>query len=169
VEQSSVTARSSIALPTMPPIGQPEGFYARQIHQAERRGDQHSREAGKVGQYITLGLDPNLEWEQKLRYFQHALRRHCIAPPLAPEEVWLFYGELAALVRKHAGNEMLRLASREDDIWARRIRLGQVRDAIVPTAISFFNRLLGGAVDRPNYVNQEDWDQLRMIQREWMG
>jgi hypothetical protein len=120
-----VIGRSSIALPSMPPIGQPEGYYARVIHQAEKRGDQHSREAGKVGQYITLGLDPNLEWEQKLRYFQHALRRHCVPPPLAREEVWVFYGELADLVRRHAGNEMLRLASREDDLWARRVKLGQ--------------------------------------------
>jgi hypothetical protein len=44
-----------------------------------------------------------------------------------------------------------------------------VRDALVPIATSFFNQLLGGAVDRPNYINQEDWDQLRMIQREWVG
>jgi hypothetical protein len=164
-----VTGRSSIALPVLPPIGQPEGYYSRHIRQADKCGNQHAREAMKVGQYITLGLDPNLEWDQKLRYFQHALRRHCIAPPLAPEGVWIFYGELADLVRRHAGNEMLRLASREDDLWARRVSLGQVREVIVPEAITFFNRLLGGFAERPNYVNQEDWDQLRMIQREWMG
>jgi hypothetical protein len=162
-----VTGRTSIALPSMPPIGQPEGFYSRLIHQAEKRGNQHAREAAKVGQYITLGLDPNLEWEQKLRYFQHALRRHCIPPPLAPEEVWIFYGELADLVRRHAGHEMLRLASSEDDLWARRVSLGQNHDAIVPQAQAFFHRLLGGVPDRPNYINQEDWDQLRMIQRQW--
>ena len=54
-------------LPQMPEIGHPESYYAQQIHHADKVRNAHWREASKVGQYITLALDPRLEWEKKLQ------------------------------------------------------------------------------------------------------
>ncbi len=53
-------------LPRLPEIGHPESHYARKVHEAERSGDVHQREANKVGQYVTLAMDAGLSWEQKL-------------------------------------------------------------------------------------------------------
>jgi len=92
-------------LPEMPPIGRPESFYARQIQYADKVGDLHLHEASKVGQYVTLALDPSLIWAKRLKYFDHALRRHCTPPPLPDEDVWLFYRQLSNLVRQHAGEQ----------------------------------------------------------------
>src|ERR1700722_5642427 len=100
--------------PPPPAIGMPEGHYAALAKQADRNGDLFGKEAAKVGQYVTLGLDAHLDWSSKRRYFEHALRRHCAPPPLPDEEVWLFYQNLSDLVRKFAGQEALRLASAED-------------------------------------------------------
>ena len=85
--------------PPMPPIGRPESFYAKLAHEADKSGDMHGHEAAKVGQYITLALDPALAWDEKLKYFRHAIKRHC-QPPLFPDDdVWMFYRTLADLVR----------------------------------------------------------------------
>ena len=61
-------------LPPLPEIGHPEAYYAKQVHLADRVGDRHAHEAYKVGQYVTLALDPHLSWEEKLKYFRHALK-----------------------------------------------------------------------------------------------
>ncbi len=55
---------SARQMPVMPPIGRPESFYAREVQAADRDGDHHSHEAFKVGQYITLAVNPNLPWNQ---------------------------------------------------------------------------------------------------------
>src|SRR4051812_48035664 len=117
-------ATQSQALPPMPEIGHPESFYAKKVHEADREGDVHKREAFKVGQYITLALDPHLEWDEKLKYFRHALKRHCVPPPLPDDSVWMFYRRLQDLVRQHAGQEALRLVSQEDDLYAARLAMG---------------------------------------------
>ena len=130
-------------LPPMPEIGHPESYYARGVHQADKAGDVHTREALKVGQYITLALDYRLRWSKKLRYFEHALRRHCNPPQLASDEVWMFYRNLAHLVREHCGKEALRLASEEDDRYAERLRMGGTRDRIAADAKPFFLELIG--------------------------
>ena len=83
----------------MPDIGHPESFYAKRCHDADRGGDHNSHEACKVGQYVTLAMDPQLSWEKKLKYFQHALKRHCAPPPYPDDDVWMFYQQLAELVR----------------------------------------------------------------------
>ena len=67
-------------LPALPEIGYPETYYARKVKKADLVGDTHTREAYKVGQYVTLALQPHLEWQEKLRYFRHAIRRHCCPP-----------------------------------------------------------------------------------------
>ena len=117
-------------LPQMPDIGRPESFYAKLVHTADRQGDTHSHEAAKVGQYVTLALDPSRAWEEKLKYFQHALKRHCVPPPYPDDDVWMFYQQLAELVRGYCGQEALRLASLEDDLYAARLSMGQSREKI---------------------------------------
>ena len=114
-------------LPEMPPIGRPESFYARQIQIADQTGDLHLHEACKVGQYITLGLDPTLPWPKKLKYFDHAIRRHCNPPPLPDDDVWIFYRELSNLVRRMAGEVALKLALAKDDDFAKRAATGTHR------------------------------------------
>src|SRR3954451_3379317 len=90
-------------LPPLPDIGLPESYYAEQVKQAEQRRNIHAREAYKVGQYVTLGMNRRLDWERKLRYFRHALRSHCVAPAGASDKLWLFYGQLGDMVRRNAG------------------------------------------------------------------
>jgi len=108
------------------------------VKKAEAIGDIHTREAYKVGQYVTLALQPHLEWQDKLRYFRHAIRRHCCPPPLPTDQVWTFYKSLAELVHAHAGRLALELAIKQDELWERKVKLGSTRDRIRSEAIRFF-------------------------------
>lgn len=158
-------------LPPLPEVGHPESYYAKQVQEADRRGDRHAHEAFKVGQYITLAMDPTLDWDAKLRYFRHAMHRHCQPPPYPQEQTWLFYQRLADLVRHYCGQEALRLASVEDDLFAARISMGQTRDKIEDEADQFFAKLLGGsacATQRPEWLNEDDWAQLRLLRDQWV-
>jgi hypothetical protein len=154
------------ALPSMPEIGHAESYYAKMVHEADRRGDPHAREAYKVGQYVTLALDRNLTWEEKLKYFKHALKRHCAPPPLPDEPVWLFYRSLANLVKQHAGQEALRLVSTEDDLYAARLNMGQTRETIENEADQFFARLI--PPECPEWLNEEDYQQLKLMRDQWI-
>ena len=153
-------------LPPLPEIGLPEPVYARRCHDADRTGDRHAKESYKVGQYVSLALDPHLAWPEKLKYFQHALKRHCVPPPLPDDDVWMFYRSLANLVRKYAGQEALKLASTEDDLYAARISMGQIREKIEDEAEEFFARLI--PQECPEWFNEEDYSQLRMIRDQWI-
>jgi hypothetical protein len=156
--------------PSMPPIGQSESFYANLAKQADAEGNMYAHEAAKVGQYITLALDPHLEWPAKQRYFEHALKRHCVPPPVPDEPVWVFYRDLADLVRQYAGHEALRLASAEDDLFATRLALGAERDAVESDAETFFGQLIGmgSSEKRPDWVSEDDWAQLKLIRDQWI-
>jgi hypothetical protein len=154
--------------PPMPEIGHPESYYARLVRRAERHNDVHAREAAKVGQYLTLALDPALSWQQKLRYFRHALARHCVPPPLAGELCWTFYHELSGLVREQAGREALRLASAEDDLYAARLSMGQDREKIASEAELFFANLLTDFSKCPEWFDHDDYDQLKLLRDQWM-
>jgi hypothetical protein len=156
-------------LPQMPLIGQPDSFYARQLTLADKSGDLHLHEAGKVGQYVTLAVEPRLSWEKKLKYFDHALRRHCLPPPLPDDETWMFYQQLGNLVRYHCGEQALRLASRMDDEYARRLADGESRASIVADARQFFYDLMTLGEHKPSHFNEEDWGQLRLIRDQWMS
>jgi hypothetical protein len=168
----SITSTPSVArgivLPPIPPIGRPESWYARQVHLADKVGDQHSHEAYKVAQYVTLGCDPALPWPKKLRYFDHALRRHCQPPPLPSEQVWVFYKDLADLVRTHCGEQALFLASAMDDSYADRRRHGEPEELIACDAERFFASLMPAAKDRPLHFNEADWTQLKLIREQWV-
>lgn len=155
-------------LPSMPPIGRPESFYAKAAHEADQAGDVHAHEAAKVGQYITLALNEALPWEEKLKYFRHVIRRHCQPPPSADEEVTAFYQQLAEYVRQHAGQEALRIASREDDLYAARLSMGQSRDLIEDEAEAFFAKIMGTGNACPDWIAPPDWAQLVLIRDQWI-
>lgn len=159
---------ASRRFPDLPVIGQPESYYAKGIHDADRRNDVYSHEVFKVGQYVTLALDPTLSWEDKLKYFRHCLRRHCQPPPYADEDVWVFYGKLADFVRQYCGQEALRMASQEDDMYAARVSMGQSREDIEDDAEAFFGKVLGSGDTCPDHFNQADWQQLKLIRDQWI-
>jgi hypothetical protein len=152
--------------PPLPEIGLPESYYAKQVHLADRIGDRHAHEANKVGQYVTLAMDPHLSWEEKLKYFRHALKRHCVPPPLPDDDVWMFYRNLADLVRQYAGMEALRLTSTEDDLYAARLGMGQTREKIEEEAEEFFGRIIPPQC--PEWFNEEDYAQLKLIRDQWI-
>lgn len=166
--QGAQMVQQARTFPPMPDIGQSESHYAKLARQADAEGNIFAHEAAKVGQYITLALDPHLNWPSKARYFQHALTRHCVPPPVPEEPVWMFYRELAELVRHHAGHEALRLASAEDDIYATRIHLGANRDAVESDAELFFSDILGTGEKRQDWFSEDDWKQLKLIRDQWI-
>jgi hypothetical protein len=159
---------SSRPMPPMPEIGRPESYYARCCHEADKRGDHNAHEAYKVGQYVTLALVPSLTWEQKIKYFSHALKRHCVPPPYPDDTIWMFFQQLADLVRTNCGHEALRLASQEDDLYAARLQMGQTRDVIEDDAEIFFGKLIGSCEGCPEHFNESDWSQLRLIRDQWI-
>lgn len=163
----AMTTNPPAPLPDLPQVGLAESHYARLIHKAEKAGDIHLREAYKVAQYLTLALDPKLKWQQKLRYFQHALHRHCNPPPIPEEAVWMFYRTLMSLVRDHCGREALRLANKEDDILAKRVALGCTRERVEEDADQFFSDLLGHSDARPEHFHPEDWEALKLFRNQW--
>jgi hypothetical protein len=165
VEGYAMTPRT---LPPMPEIGHPESYYAKRVHMADEAYDVHAHEAAKVGQYVTLAMDPSLSWDDKLKYFRHALKRHCQPPPFPDDDVWMFYRNLADLVRRYCGYEALRLASAEDDLYAARLSMGQSREKIEDDAETFFGKLLGPGDQCPDWFSEEDWLQLKMIRDQWI-
>jgi hypothetical protein len=154
--------------PPLPPIGKQETFYADLIHKADAEGNTYFHEAAKVGQYITLALNPALDWPAKLRFFQHSLNHHCVLPPSPDKDVIAFYTSLTDLIRNYAGQEALRMASAVDDIYAARLGLGASRDELETEAEDFFCALLGTGHHCPRWFHESDWMQLRLIRDQWI-
>ncbi len=154
-------------MPKVPVLGRKELYYAQRAKQAERAGDVHSRSAYKAAQYITLALDPLLAWDVKVKYFQHALDRHCDPPPYPDDATWIFYGKLSDLVRQHAGREALRLASQEDDLYAARLSMGQRRAVIENDAERFFAQFAAREAC-PNWLNEAAFEQLKILRNHWI-
>ena len=155
--------------PPLPKIGKSDEVYSQEISKAEAENDWHAREALKVARYITLAMHPKLAWDAKLRYFQHALHKHC-ASPTPGDQMNAFYEKLAQMVREYCGAEALRLASQEDDMYAARTALSEDHSTIEEDAEVFFGDLLGtGAGEAgPDYFNEVDWAQLKMIRDQWI-
>lgn len=153
-------------LPPIPTIGFPEEYYTKRVLEADQAADRYAHDAWKVGQYITLGLHPNRPWEQKVKCFRHAIRRHC-DPPEPDDDVVAFYRAMADLVRQHAGAEALRLASAEDDTYATRVALGQNREEIEDEAETFFGQMIESE-HCPDWCNESDYSQLKMIRDQWI-
>ena len=78
----------------------------------------------------------------------------------------MFYRNLADLVRQYAGQEALRLASIEDDLYAARINMGQTRENIENDAERFFSRIVPR--ECPDWFNEEDFGQLKLIRDQWI-
>jgi hypothetical protein len=154
--------------PPMPEIGLSEHRYTRLEREAGEAGDRHAREAWKVAQYVTLALKPGLPWSEKLRYFNHALHHHCVCPPLPDDATWAFYHDLMSLVRDHAGAEALRLASKEDEVYAKWVSLGCTRDRIDSDAEAFFYGLMGRGEKCPEHFHEEDWEALKVFRNQWL-
>lgn len=154
-------------LPAMPELGHTEEYYRQRASLAEKAHDIHAREAAKVGQYVTLGMQDDCDPERRMKYFRHALRRHCAAPPVSDDVVDAFYQRLANFVRMHAGREALRLASVEDDRYAMRLRHGESRIKLVYEARQYFQKLMGPQEWCPEIFLEEDWGQLKLIRNQW--
>lgn len=156
----------SLMLPSLPETGKSEQYYMDGGHQAELRHDRESHEAFKVGLYVTRALDHSDTWEKKLRCFDRALKHHCIAPTNSSVAIIEFYGQMAHWVRERAGQEALQIASRQDDRYAARLAGGEDRLHLVQEGRSFFKVLLP-TDRRPDWMNLEDFELLRMLKRQW--
>lgn len=156
-------------MPPMPKIGLPEETYLHVAHRAERNGDDLVLEAAKVGQYISLALrDADAPWPTKLRFFRHALKRHCNPPERADEATKLWFAKLANLVRSHAGAEALRLAAEVDEVYEARTSMGQSVENIADDAEKFFEQICPMIETCPPVYNEEDWVKLKGIRDRWI-
>ena len=154
--------------PPMPQLGQSEAYYKEMVRQAEHSHQVHAREAAKVGQYVTLGLQEDTDPASKMKFFRHAIRKHCVPPPISDVAVEGFYERLADFVRLHAAQEAMRMANTEDERFAMREREGESRDKLVAEAQVFFERLLGPDSVRSDLFTDEDWQQLKIIRHQWV-
>jgi hypothetical protein len=71
-------------------------------------------------------------------------------------------------VREYAGQDILKYASSQDDRYAARLRQGEPRVLIVRDAASFFHRLLPSE-HKPEFLNMEDFQQLKILRQQWLG
>src|SRR5579864_508805 len=108
----------------LPVIGHPEAWYTKHIQQAEAAGDTLARSSYKVGQYVTLALDPKRSWEEKAKYFKHALKHHCTSQAAADPDTQAFCDKLRALVCRYASQEARRLAQQEHHGYVMRQEMG---------------------------------------------
>jgi len=160
--------KSAQFFPPMPQLGQGEAYYTNLVRQAEHAHQVHAREAAKVGQYVTLGLQEDTDPASKMKFFRHAIRKHCVPPPISDVAVEGFYERLSDFVRLHAGREALRMASIEDERYAMRERDGESRGKLVAEARVFFEKLLGPDSLRSDLYTDEDWQQLKIVRHQWL-
>ena len=163
-----LTSTPVAELPPLPQIGLSESWYTHEVHKADREGNDHLHEALKVAQYVTLGLDPSRKWPEKVRCFRHAIKHHCNAPSIPTDQVWEFYQGLLMMVRDAAGQEALRLASHEDDIYAKQVKLGRPIGQVEEDAQKFFDMLMGRGSHCPCHFHPDDWEQLRVFREQWV-
>lgn len=154
-------------IPPLPELGHSESYYVRGAHKAEKARDDLSVHGFKVGQYITLAMDSKLTWEEKLRYLKHTLNKHCVPPPIPDDSVWAYYKELERMVKECAGQEALRIASNEDDLYAALAQMGRPREDIEERAEVFFKRLVP-TDECPEWFNETDYAQLKLIRDQWI-
>ena len=151
----------------LPVIGYPETYYAKHIQQADAAGDTLAHNAYKVGQYVTLGLDPRQPWEEKVKCFRHTLKHHCVPPVDADGESEAFYAKLRDLACRYASNEALRVARQEHDAYTMRQELGESRDVLVEEAEVFFPTILGHG-ECPDWCSPGVWKQLCTLRDQWI-
>ena len=157
----------TLTAPAAPRMGRPESYYSTAARRAKEQGDTFSHASAKVGQYVTLASHRLLAWPEKLKYYQHALSKHCTPPPFPDDETWMFYQGLADTLRRHAGEEALRLASREDDGYAMRLDMGEDREDICDDAALFFLSLIPEPGKCPAWFSEEDYRSLIVLWGHW--
>ena len=156
-------------LPPMPKIGLEEDQYLKVAKRAEASGDDLLHEVAKVGQYVTLAVRrPDEKWKKKIKFFHHALKRHCQAPEHADEITKKWFKKLAAFVRHHAGLEALRIANEMNDCFNMRVEMGQSRDDIADDAEEFFESVCPYCDTCPPLYNEAEWVELKALRDEWV-
>jgi len=158
---------NTLILPAPPRMGRPESYYSTLARRAKEVGDGFAFASAKVGQYVTLASHPLMRWSEKLKYYLHALTKHCTPPPWPDDETWMFYQSLADTVRRHAGPEALKLASREDDAYAMRLELGEDRESIGDDADAFFGAMIPEPGKCPAWFSDEDYRSLMVLWGHW--
>ena len=163
-EQARHTARN---LPPIPELGEAEKVYGKRAQQAEKAGDVYGASANKVAQYVTLGLDPALDWSGKLRYLEHALKKHAAPKPPIDDEVLAFYQKLQEFVKQQAGSEALKLVYQQDaELQARKESKKEPIFKLRSDAALFFRQFLP-AGDRPDWFTDEDYAELIALRNKW--
>lgn len=152
----------------LPVIGHPEAWYIRHAKEAEAAGNMHAKASNKVGQYITIGLDQHRPWEERVAAFRHALKHYCAPQSDCDDALKAFYQKLGELVRRHAGNEALRLARHKNDEFNIRLANGSHRDELTEEAETFFPQLIGHNHGCPEWFNTDIYHQLRTIEDRWV-
>ncbi|HEY2586297.1 MAG TPA: hypothetical protein VGI81_11090 [Tepidisphaeraceae bacterium] len=151
----------------LPVIGHPEAWYTKHIEQADAAGDHLAHCAYKVGQYVTLALDPKRPWEEKVKYFRHCLKRHCTPAGEADPDTLAFCDKLRALVLRYGSQEARKMARHEHDAYAMRLDFGVPKDTLAEEAEVFFPRILGhGAC--PDYLTQEAFQEICVMRDRWI-
>jgi len=153
-------------LPQLPQVGLPEHEYRRFIEEAERYRDHHAREAFKVAKYVSRAITKGNTWAEQVKCFKHALEHHCHAPSHADEETRAFYASLAHMVREHAGSEVLKHVSAVDDGFAARLARGERHEVIAHEAAAFFRALIPHH-HKPEWLNLEDYEQVKVFEKQW--
>ncbi|MEM6313169.1 MAG: hypothetical protein AAF743_03735 [Planctomycetota bacterium] len=166
LDQPSADDLTVHPIPPLPPIGESEKYYADGIKRAERDDDRYARVAYKVGQYVTLSLDPKADWPAKQKYYSHCMRRHCTPPAYAQGDLRKFFHDLSDIVRTHAGQEAIKICCEQDDLFAARLGMGQTNDDLVDDAEAFFDQIV--PTKKPAWFNDDDWRQLCMIRDQWV-
>jgi len=156
-------------LTPMPKVGLEEEMYLKVAKRAEKAGDDLLHEVAKVGQYVTLAIRrPDEKWGKKVKFFHHALKRHCKAPEHADDITKQWFKKLSTFVKHHAGQEALRITGEMDDCFNMRLEMSQSRDDIADDAEAFFEKVCPYCETCPPLYNEEDWRQLCDFRDRWV-
>ena len=151
----------------LPVIGHPEAWYTKHIEQADAAGDSLARCSYKVGQYVTLALDPKRTWEEKVKFFRHCLKHHCTPQAEADAETLAFCQKLRALVQRYASQEARKLAHVEHDGYSMRLEFGVPKETLADEAEVFFPRLLAHGTC-PEYLTPEAYSEICRLRDRWI-
>lgn len=161
------TAQTTHQFHPLPVIGHPEAWYVKHIEIADASSDRLTRASFKVGQYVTLALDPKRSWEEKVKFFRHALKHHCTAAETADPETVGFCQKLKALVLRYASQEARRAAHQEHDGYSMRLDMGVGREALAEEAEVFFPNILGHG-PCPDYLTPEAFKEICTLRDRWI-
>ena len=150
-------AYSEVVIPDLSEIGHPEHYYAKGYCSPYKRRNLRERTFKDSAKYIALALNPNLSWDNKLKYFKHAIKRRCVPPPYPDDAVFNFYRKLADSACRFTGQEALKLTSQEDDLYAAHLSMGRGHEGIEDDAEDFSTKLMPEGDRCPEWFNESDW------------